>query len=268
MSRAVADEGRIDSRVDDGVAWITIDRPTRLNAFVGSMRDDLHAALGDAGARPDVRAVVITGAGRAFCAGADVATMAGLLERGDERTFGGFVDAGMRVVRQIRALPCPVIAAVNGVAAGAGASLAAACDLRIAARGASIGFTFNRIGLHPDWGATYFLPRLVGAGRALELVATARMVGSAEAERIGLFDRVVDDDAFADAVAALARELAAGPPGALAAAKRSLARTFESTLEEMLELERRAQLECFAGDEVREGVRAFREKRPADYSAR
>ena len=174
--------------------------------------------------------------------------------------------AGTTVVRALRALPCPVIAAVNGVAVGAGASLALACDLRVAAQSASIGFTFNRIGLHPDWGSSYFLPRLVGAGRAAELIFSARLLAADEAERLGLVERVVDDAAFAAEVERLARELATKPPLALAAARRSLDRSLESTLDEMLEAERVAQMHCFHSRDVREGVAAFREKRPARFS--
>ncbi|HEX2091328.1 MAG TPA: enoyl-CoA hydratase/isomerase family protein, partial [Longimicrobiaceae bacterium] len=187
-------------RKEGAVAWITLNRPDRLNAFAGSMRDDLHDAVVAAADDPTTRVIVITGAGRGFCTGADVEVMSDLLARGDAETFERYVEAGMRVVRRIRAVPQPVIAAVNGPAAGAGASLAVACDLRVASERASIGFTFNRIGLHPDWGATYFLPRLVGAGRAAELVYSARMVEAAEAERIGLFQRVFPEAEFEESV--------------------------------------------------------------------
>jgi 2-(1,2-epoxy-1,2-dihydrophenyl)acetyl-CoA isomerase len=251
-------------RDEDGVLWITLNRPDRLNAFAGRMRDELLAALRMA-LEPAARVVVITGAGRAFCAGADVEAMQALLEADDAETFESFVVAGMEVVRALRGLPCPVIAALNGVAAGAGASLAAACDLRVAAESASIGFTFNRIGLHPDWGSSYFLPRLVGAGRAAEIILTARMVSAEEAERIGLVEQVFPDAEFGAAVERLARELARKPPLALAAAKGSLARSSEATLDEMLERERAVQMKCFHSRDVREGVAAFREKRAARF---
>jgi 2-(1,2-epoxy-1,2-dihydrophenyl)acetyl-CoA isomerase len=260
-----AEHGTVDLRHEGAAAWITLNRPARLNAFAGTMRDDLHAALVAAGRRADTRVVVITGAGRAFCAGADVETMGRLLRDDDSATFGGYVEAGMRVVQQIRALPCPVVAAVNGVAVGAGASLAAACDIRIAAQGASIGFTFNRIGLHPDWGATYFLPRLVGLGRAMELISSARILSSDEAERIGFLSRVVPNAEFEKAVEALVRELADKPPQALAAAKRSLDISPEASLSEMLEIEREAQLRLFASEDVHEGIAAFHEKRTASF---
>jgi 2-(1,2-epoxy-1,2-dihydrophenyl)acetyl-CoA isomerase len=250
---------------EEGVAWITLNRPDRLNAFAGTMRDDLRAAVDRAAASPGVRVAVITGAGRAFCAGADVEVMRDLLARGDGATFEGYVEAGSRAVRAIRACRKPVVAAVNGVAAGAGASLAAACDVRLASERASIGFTFNRIGLHPDWGASWVLPRLVGAGRAAELILTARMVDTDEAVRIGLFQRVYPVDAFEDEVRAFARELAGKPPLALAAAKHSLSVSPESNLEEMLEVERESQMRLFRSADVREGIAAFNEKRKAEF---
>ena len=249
----------------DGVAWITLNRPERLNAFAGTMRDDLREAVERASESAEARVIVITGAGRAFCTGADVEVMSDLLARGDEETFEGYVAAGMRCVGAIRACPKIVIAALNGVAAGAGASLAAACDLRIASERASLGFTFNRIGVHPDWGATYFLPRLIGAGRAAELILSARMVEAEEAQRIGLFDRILPADAFADAARGYAAEMAAKAPLALAAAKRSLDRSPDADLGEMLETERAAQLRLFRSADVREGIAAFHEKRPAAF---
>jgi len=258
-------EGVVLYREEEGAAWITLNRPDRLNAFAGTMRDDLRGAVDRAAESPDVRVVVITGAGRAFCAGADVEVMQDLLARGDGATFEGYVDAGSRAVRAIRACRKPVIAAVNGVAAGAGASLAAACDVRLASEKASIGFTFNRIGLHPDWGASWILPRLVGAGRAAELILTARMVDTDEAVRIGLFQRVYPADAFEDEVRGFARELASKPPLALAAAKHSLSVSPESELEEMLETEREAQMRLFRSADVREGIAAFNEKRKAKF---
>jgi 2-(1,2-epoxy-1,2-dihydrophenyl)acetyl-CoA isomerase len=252
-------------RVEEGVAWITLNRPDRLNAFAGTMRDELHDAIAAADEATEVRALVITGAGRGFCTGADVEVMSDLLARGDDATFERLVEAGMRVVRRLRSTSKPVIAAVNGPAAGAGASLALACDLRVASERASIGITFNRIGLHPDWGATYFLPRLVGPGRAAELVLTGRMVDAEEALRIGLFERVVPADRFDDEVRALARELAAKPPLAVAAAKRTLAASLEEDLDALLAAERHAQLRCFRSADAKEGIAAFHEKRPPAF---
>ena len=251
----------IVTRHSHGVTWITLNRPERMNALAGTMRSDFADALAEAGARSDTRVIVITGAGRAFCTGADVAVMGDLLEQRDSDTFAGYVASGSAVVRRIRELPCPVIAAVNGPAAGAGASLAVACDVRVASDQASIGFTFARIGLHPDWGATYTLPRLVGPGRAAELMLTGRMVSAAEAEQLGLFERLFPAEHFKAEVERFAMEIAAKPPLALAALKASLARSWESDLDTMLDREREAQLACFASADAREGITAFREKR-------
>lgn len=252
-------------RVEDGVAWITLNRPDRLNAFAGTMRDELHDAIDRAAASPEVRVMVITGAGRGFCTGADVEVMGDLLARGDDAAFEKLVEAGMRVVRRLAAVEQPTIAAVNGAAAGAGASLALACDFRIASERASIGITFNRIGLHPDWGATWFLPRLVGPGRAAELVMSARMVEAREAERIGLFERVFGEDRFQDEVRQAATELAAKPPLAIRAAKRTLRASLDGTLDDALLAERTQQMRCFRSADAREGIAAFREKRAAVF---
>jgi 2-(1,2-epoxy-1,2-dihydrophenyl)acetyl-CoA isomerase len=254
--------------VADGVARITLNRPERLNAFAGAMRDDLHDAVDRAASSPEVRVLVITGAGRGFSTGADVEVMRDLLERGDDRAFARLVEAGMRVVRRLRAVEQPVIAAVNGPAAGAGAALALACDLRVASERASIGLTFNRIGLHPDWGATYTLPRLVGPGRAAELVMTGRMVDAAEAGRIGLFERVVPAEAFDAEVRALAAELAAKPPLALRLFKRTLAESAPGDLDAVLAAEAERQLHCFRSADAREGIAAFAGKRPAVFRGR
>ena len=154
-----------------------------------------------------------------------------------------------------------MIAAVNGPAAGAGASLALACDFRIASERASIGITFNRIGLHPDWGATWTLPRLVGPGRAAELVMSGRMVDAREAERIGLFERVFAEDWFEDEVRKIAKELAAKPPLALALAKQTLAASPSSDLDSMLAAESERQMRCFRSADAKEGIAAFNEKR-------
>lgn len=249
------------SHVADGVARITLNRPDRLNAFAGDMRDRLHDAIDAAASSPQVRVIVITGAGRGFGTGADVEVMSDLLGRGDDATFERLVQSGMRVIRRLRSVEQPVIAAVNGPAAGAGAALALACDVRIASSRASIGLTFNRIGLHPDWGATYTLPRLVGPGRAAELVLTGRMVDAEEAARIGLFERVVPSESFDDEVQRLAAELAAKPPMALRFAKQSLGASLDSGLDAMLTAERERQMACFRSADAKEGITAFNEKR-------
>ena len=164
--------------------------------------------------------------------------------------------------------PKPVVAALNGPAAGGGANLALACDLRVASERAAIGQTFNRIGLHPDWGGTYFLPRLVGPAKAAELVFTGEMVDAAEAERIGLVNRVVPHERFRDEVDELAGTLAAKPALPMELGKRNLRESLSSSLEEMLDREVEAQMKCFHSADAREGIRAFLEKRDADFGRR
>lgn len=239
------------------VATITLDRPDRLNAFAGSMREELLAALERCESDDAIRVVVITGAGRAFCAGGDVDYMAGLQQSGDVEAFRRLLDAGAAVVERIASMSTPVIAAVNGVAAGAGCNLALACDVRIASDAAKFSESFIRIGLHPDWGGSWFLPRLVGRGRAFELIATGRMVEAAEALEIGLVDRVVPAAGFRREVETFAAGLAEAPPLALAAAKRSLAASGRNTLHAQLELEAEVQQRCFQSPDTAAQLAAF-----------
>lgn len=250
-------------RVDrnGNLGWIRINRPERLNAFVDDMRDRIADALAELDADDAVRCVAITGEGRAFSTGGDVRYMARLAESGDEARFQELVRSGIRIVKRIDAMRKPVIAAVNGAAAGAGASLALACDLRIASRNASIGLTFTRIGLHPDWGGAYFLPRLIGSALAAELVFTGGMINAKRAERLGLFNRVVPPDDLAATVSGLAGQVAGGPPEVIAAAKQTLRRSLAADLDEILEMEAEAQLEAFRSPAFAEGVQAFLEKR-------
>src|SRR5687768_16443041 len=171
----------IETDVRNAIATITLNRPEKLNALAGSMREDLLAALQTVVADQRCRVVVITGAGRAFCAGGDVEFMSGLQRDRDTKSFQKLLDAGRDVILQIVEMPLPVIASVNGVAAGAGCNLALACDYRVASEDAKLGQTFIRIGLHPDWGGTWLLPRLVGHSRAFELMASGRMASAGEA---------------------------------------------------------------------------------------
>jgi 2-(1,2-epoxy-1,2-dihydrophenyl)acetyl-CoA isomerase len=244
------------------VALVTLNRPDKLNAFADRMRDELTEVMRDAAADPAIGAVVITGAGRAFCAGADVARMHDLVAGEDWDSLEALVEAGASVVRTIDALDKPVLAAVNGVAAGGGANLALACDLRIAARSASIGQTFCRMGLQPDWGGTYFLPRLVGLGRALELVLTADMLPAEEAMRIGLFNRLVEDERVVSETVSLAGRIASRPPLAVALARRAVRAGYASGLPQALDVERAHQGRLFRTPEAREAMRAFLAKRP------
>lgn len=247
--------------VDGPVATVTLNRPEKLNSFVGSMRDEIGSALETLGADESVRSVIVTGAGRAFCAGADLKYLTHLIETRNLDEATALVEAGRRVITAIRSMPKPVIAAINGPAAGGGANLALACDLRLASDRASIGQTFNRIGLHPDWGGTYHVPRLVGPARAAELFFFAEMIPAEEAERIGLVNRVVAHDELMPLAREWAGRLAAKPALPMRRAKRAIQMSFACSLDEMLDYETASQVECFGSADALEGVRAFVEKR-------
>jgi 2-(1,2-epoxy-1,2-dihydrophenyl)acetyl-CoA isomerase len=244
--------------VADGVATVTLDRPDALNALTIEMKGELLTALRSAGRDRAVRAVVLTGAGRAFCAGQDLRER---LEPGAAPLAVELRERYNPIILTMRRLEKPIVGAINGVAAGAGASLAFACDVRIAAEGARFVLAFGGIGLVPDSGSTWLLPRLVGPAKAAELALVGEALSAADAERFGLVMRVVPADALAAEAAAVAARLAAGAPRALALTKRALARSFESTLAEALEYE--AELQGIAGRTAdhAEGVAAFIEKR-------
>jgi 2-(1,2-epoxy-1,2-dihydrophenyl)acetyl-CoA isomerase len=249
--------------VDDAIATLTLDRPDALNSLTIPLKEELIRAFADLGPDPAIRVVVLTGAGRAFCAGQDLR----------ERLKPGVLplDTEIRerynpLIRSIRNLPKPVIASVNGVAAGAGASLAFASDIRIAADTASFVLAFGRVGLIPDSGSTWLLQRLVGAAKAAEIALTTEPLTAADAERFGLVARVVPADALVDETHALAARLARLAPRALAFTKQALSVAADSTFEEALELE--AELQGVVGGTVdhREGIAAFIEKRPARFT--
>jgi len=255
----------IRTETDIHITTITLDRPEKLNAFSGTMREDLLAALRAAAGDPACRVVVITGAGRAFCAGGDVEYMSGLQKDGNVEAFRKLLDAGRDIVTAIAEMAKPVIASVNGIAAGAGCNLALACDYRIASEAAKLGETFVRIGLHPDWGGTWFLPRLVGPGRAMEILMTGRMVDAAEALAIGMVDRVVPAADLPAETATLASIIAQGPPLAIAGIKRALAASRSNTLRAQADLESEHQSAAFLSRDAGEGMAAFFEKRPARF---
>lgn len=249
--------------VEAGIATITLDRPAALNSLEATLKRELLAAFREAGRDPAVRVVILTGAGRAFCAGQDLKERLGPdpapLDVEVRERFNPLVGA-------IRLLEKPVIAAVNGVAAGAGASLAFACDLRIAAENASFVLAFGRIGLVPDSGVTWLLPRLIGLGRATELLLLAEPLPAAEALRIGLLNRVVAADELMIEARRIALGLAAAAPRALALTKRALRRALESGFEGSLDYE--ASLQGIAGRTAdhAEGLAAWVEKRPPRFS--
>jgi 2-(1,2-epoxy-1,2-dihydrophenyl)acetyl-CoA isomerase len=245
----------------DRILTITLDRAEKLNAFAGHMRRDLGETLERAGSDDDVRVIVITGAGRAFCAGGDVTVMDELMRREDADEFARMLGAGRRVVTTIREMVKPVIASINGTASGAGFNLALACDLRIAAASAKFSQSFVKIGLHPDWGGTYFLPRIVPPNIACEMFFLGDAFDSTRALALGIVNRVVPDDELSAETQSLAERLRDAPPESIAAAKHAVYLSPHAQLDEMLQYETEAQLRCFQTREARERVRAFVEKR-------
>lgn len=251
-------------RVDrEGAAMrITLARPAVLNALSAELLAELREAL-EAAAAPEVRAVLLTGEGRGFSAGADLAStpvdadIKALLERSYNP-----------IVRALAELPKPVVAGVNGIAAGAGMSLALACDTRLLSSAARFAVGFTGIGLVMDASCSYYLPRLVGPGRAFELVYSGRRVDAEEAVRIGLGERVLPADGFAEACWGTVRELAEGPTAAFALAKQELRASAHNGLEAQLALEAEMQARAAASRDVREGLAAFREKRPPRFEGR
>jgi 2-(1,2-epoxy-1,2-dihydrophenyl)acetyl-CoA isomerase len=244
--------------VDAGVLTLTLNRPDALNSFTVEMKEALTASLKDAARDREVRAVILTGAGRAFSAGQDLKERQG----SDVPDLGAELRARYNpIVLAMRRLEKPIIGAINGVAAGAGCSIALACDIRLASEKASFIEVFGRVGLVPDTGSSWLLPRLVGYARAAEMAFTTDPVDAATAERVGLVNRVVPDDRLMEEAGELARRLARAAPLALALAKRGLNRALDSSLEEALEYE--AQLQSIAGRSAdhAEGVAAFVEKR-------
>ena len=250
----------------EGIATITLNRPDKLNAFVGHMRRDLAEALEHAGSDRGIKVVILTGAGRAFCAGGDIAFMAELMERRDSDEFSRILGAGRRVITAIRSMTKPVIASIDGPAAGAGFNLALACDLRIASNNATFTQSFSKVGLHPDWGGTYFLPRLVSSNKACEMFFLGESIDAAEALRLNIVNRVVAPEELEAATLELAERLRAAPPIVVAAVKQAVYMSGESDLDEMLRYEVEAQLRCFESDDGHEGVRAFFEKRDPRFT--
>lgn len=238
---------RVLVEISDHIGTVTLNRPEKLNAFDPDACEDLLEALRMLASADAVRVIIITGAGRAFCAGADLGVLG---SQGEQ-----LVRAGKDIALTIRNAPKPVLAAVNGPAAGGGANLALACDYRLASDQASIGQVFHKLGLGPDWGGSYFLPRLTTVSKALELVWSARMVPAQEAAELGLFDRVVPHAALLAEAQMLAGRWAGMAPLAVRKAKAALYRSAHSTLEEMLDVEIADQQTLFATPEARQLMR-------------
>jgi 2-(1,2-epoxy-1,2-dihydrophenyl)acetyl-CoA isomerase len=244
-----------------GYRIVALNRPHRLNAFSEAMHQELRRAIDEAEADPDCRALLLTGHGRAFCSGQDLNER--LAEDGKTTVVGNALDTYYNpLIRKLRALPFPVVAAVNGIAAGAGANFALACDIVLAARSASFTQAFIRIGLMPDCGGTWFLPRLVGPARARALALTGEPLSAEKAEAWGLIWKAVDDGMLLEEAHRLCRHFAAAPAVALALTKRALDESWSNDLDAQLDLERESQREAAMSADFAEGVQAFLRKRP------
>ena len=277
MSQTPASAGNADTasaasilvQTTDGVCTVTLNRPAALNSFTAEMHARLLPALEAAAADPQVRVVVLTGAGRGFCAGQDLndPAMAGVA--GAAPDVGAVVERFYRpLANRVRTMPVPVVAAVNGVAAGAGANLALCCDIVVATRSASFIQAFSKIGLVPDCGGTWLLPRLVGRAQALALAMTGDKLPAEEAARIGLIWRCVDDAGFAAEVQALAARLAKMPARALAQTRELIDAATTSAFDDALVAEAQAQGALGAAHDFAEGVAAFRDKRVPVFTDR
>ncbi|MFN2492758.1 MAG: enoyl-CoA hydratase/isomerase family protein [Pyrinomonadaceae bacterium] len=251
-----------------GITTVTLNRPEKLNALAGHMRRDLAEALETAGSDRTVRVVVITGAGRAFCSGGDVVAMADMIERRDADEFSRLLGSARRVVTAIRQMTKPVVASINGPAAGAGCNLALACDLRVASSAATFSQSFVKVGLHPDWGGTYFLPRLVTPNKACEMFFLGDAIDADEAYRLGIINYLVTPGELEAETRKLAERLRDAPATALAAAKQAIYMSQAAELEEMLRYETEAQMRCFESRDGAEGVRAYLERRLPKFVGR
>lgn len=251
----------------DGVATITLNRPQTLNAWDGQMGLEVTAALEDIRGDSDVRVVIMTGAGRGFSSGADMAHLAHVAEHRSH--LGSLTNREASIVSvalQMRRLEKPVIGAINGVTAGGGFGIALACDLRIASDKAQFSQVFVRRGLVPDVGSTFFLPKLIGVEKALEMIFTGDMISAQEAVEIGLVSRVFPHDDLMPETMKLAKKLATGPPIAMGLAKRAVYQGLESSdLPSHLDLELSFNSLCFFTEDFREGVKSFMEKRPPEF---
>lgn len=251
----------------EGIASIVLNRPDSLNSLNPQTFQELLIAVREASVSEDVRVVILTGAGKAFCAGGDMKRMVegtGLeppAQRSEIRT-------NHQIVKTIREMEKPVIASVNGVAVGAGCDLALACDMRIASEKARFGEVFVNVGLVPDAGGTYFLPRLIGPAKAFDLIMTGRIIDAQEAERIGLVNRVVPHEELEKETLALAEKLAQGPPLAMGMAKTGIYKGMQMDLSSELEYEAYAQSILMKTEDYMEGVKAFSEKRKPKYKGK
>jgi len=257
----------------EGIAIITLNRPEKLNALTQQMNQELISALDDVDADDEMRVLVITGAGRGFCAGADVGGMAGGAGRetgtgGAEQIRQGLIQSAGRIIPRIQKLQKPTIAMINGAAVGGGFDIALACDLRVGSENARFMNAFVRIGLFPGWGGTWFYPRAMGLGKALEYLFTGDFMEAEEAEKLGVLNSLVPADKLENETISLARKIANGPPIAIKLMKLQVYKGLAMDLETALQMAAACETITLTSEDHREGVTAFREKRQATYQGR
>lgn len=253
----------------DYYACLTLNRPAKLNAFDGEMIQSLADRLEQVTQGIDsIRCVVVTGAGRGFCAGADLDFLLALRQGNRVQEFRSLLGLGRRVVTLLREIPVPVIAAIHGAAAGGGGSIAMACDLRIANESARFTQAFAKVGVHADFGASFFLPRLVGESKARELLLTGETIAAAEAHRIGLVSQVVPDGRMEEAIQAAVQTLSSRAPLSLKLMKQSLVQASQVEFQHALDRELEAQLHCFQSEDFLTGIESFLRKTPATFRGR
>src|ERR1700730_4785918 len=260
-SQPVQENRAVLEKREGNIATLILNRPERMNALNKDLAVGLNEALGRLETDQDIDVVVLAGAGRAFCAGGDLSVIGKGRENNDMTGLDPILRAGMRAVIRIRTMRQPVIAAVHGAAAGAGMNIALAADIRIASEDAMFGQNFAKVGLFPDYGGTFFLPRLVGPAKAAELFYTGEMINAADALRIGAVNRVVPLAQLESEVRELAQKIAEGPAIAIRAVKETLFTRDKEKLTELLDLEVEQQVKCFYSEDCSEGIRAFFEKR-------
>lgn len=247
------------------IATVTLNRPDVLNAFSDTMRVQFLNHLEQLSNNREVHCVVITGAGRAFCAGGDIASMATLQKRNSTEVVEHRMVLGAQIVQLLRRMPQVVIAAVNGAAAGAGANLALSCDLRFGTEETLFSESFVKIGLVPDWGGFFLLPQLIGAAKAMELMMTGERVTATDALKFGILNKIFPADTFRDNVTSFATRIASGPTETLSRIKEGVYLGATASLEQALAYEYRAQKAAFLSDDAREGMHAFLDKRPPQF---
>lgn len=265
---AVQENPVVLEKREEGVATLILNRPERINALNKDLSMALNEALSRVAQDADIRAVVLAGAGRCFCAGGDLAAIGKGRQENNLAELEPILRSGMQMVLKIRTMPQPVITAVHGAAAGAGMNIALAADIRIASEGATFGQNFAKVGLFPDYGGTFFLPELIGSARAAEMFYTGEMIDAQTALRLGIVNRVVPAAQLENEARTLAQKIAQGPQLAIRAVKRMLFGSDAEKLAKTLEREVQQQMKCFQSEDCAEGIRAFFEKRPPKFQGK